>query len=89
MRQRPVSRLHLDTLDKVARAIAERIRVFTREHGSNEFALVWPNEIVEGEMKAGGEALQFSDGWPLLENLSIHCDEFAVAVAEIQKHYKP
>jgi hypothetical protein len=76
------------TLTKVARAIASRIRVFTREHGVNEFALVWPNEIVEGTMQLGGETLEFQDGRPLLQNLSIHRDELAVAVAEIRKLYE-
>lgn len=78
----------LETLNKVARVIAARIRVFTREHGSNEFDLVWPNEIGEGKMLLGGEALQFSDGRAVLENLSIHRDELAVAVTVIQELYE-
>jgi hypothetical protein len=77
-----------DTLTKVARAIASRIRVFTREHGANEFALVWPDEIREGKMRLGGEALQFPDGRSLLENLSIHRDELAAAIAEVRKLYE-
>src|SRR5688500_14887205 len=75
----------LETLNKVARAIVARIRVFTREHGSNEFALVWPNEVQEGKIQLGGEVLRFPDGRPVLENLSIHRDELALAVAEVLK----
>lgn len=78
---------NLDTLNEVARAIAARVRVFTREHGSDEYDLVWPNEIVEGKIHLGGEALLFSDGRAVLENLSIPRGELAVAVAEIQKRY--
>lgn len=78
----------VDTLNTVARAIALRIRVFTRELGSNEFDLVWPNEIAEGKMLFGGEALQFADGRPALENLSIHRNDLATAVREVKRRYE-
>jgi hypothetical protein len=50
--------------------------------------VVWPNEVQEGKMQLGGEALRFPDGRPVLENLSIHRDDFALAVAEVLKLYE-
>jgi hypothetical protein len=80
--------INIETLTVVAWTIASRIRLFTREHGANEFALVWPSEIIEGTIRLGGETLEFPDGRPLLQNLSVHRDELPLALAEIRKLYE-
>ena len=58
-------------LTNVSHAIASRTEVFTRQKDSDDFVLVWPNEIMEGHLGLGGAYLEFSDGRPTLRYLSI------------------
>jgi hypothetical protein len=51
--------------------ISTRTRVFSRAPESDDYALVWPNEIMEGTLGLGGAYLEFSDGRPTLSYLSV------------------
>jgi hypothetical protein len=58
-------------LNKIARLIAKETKVFTRISESEEYHLVIPGEIEEGEFKLGGAYVEFHDGRPSLSNLRI------------------
>ena len=76
-----------EVLNNVARVMATRTRLFCRPHGSDEFVLVWPEEILEGRMLFGGEVPHFTDGRASLENLSILRAQFRGLAAEIEALY--
>ena len=76
-----------EVLNNVARVMATRTRLFSRRHGSDEFFLVWPEEIVEGRLLFGGEVINFTDGRPSLENLSILREQYPHVAAEIKALY--
>jgi hypothetical protein len=76
-----------EVLNNIALAMATRTRLFSRPHGSNEFVLVWPEEILEGKIVLGGEVLNFTDGRTALENLSILRAELPSLTAEMRSLY--
>lgn len=64
-----------ETLNGLARMIAARTRVFARYGDGDDYALVMPSELAEGDLEGGGTMLTFPDGRTTLTHLAIlHAD---------------
>jgi hypothetical protein len=72
------------TLNNLARLIALNTRVFARASDGEDYSLVMPTEIDEGQFQLGGAYLDFHDGRPPLNNLTILRRELAKVFDEIR-----
>jgi hypothetical protein len=76
----------LDTLNNVARLIASRARIFSREQGQTD--MLMPDELLEGHFEEGGALLRFKDQRraPIRE-LAILTADLGALVEEIRQLY--
>jgi hypothetical protein len=73
------------TLNNLARLIARNARVFTRAHDQEDYSLVMPTEIDEGQFQLGGGYLDFHDGRLPLANLAILRRELPQVLHEVRE----
>jgi hypothetical protein len=73
------------TLNNLARLIALNTRVFTRAQDDDDYSLVMPTEIHEGQFQLGGAYLDFHDGRRPLSNLTILRRELAQVLHEVRE----
>jgi hypothetical protein len=74
------------TLDKVARLIASRTRIYTRQDG--EIIGLLPDEVLAGSFEEGGASLRFPDPKrPPIRELAIDAIELGRLIDEIRQVY--
>lgn len=72
-----------EQLNNLSRMIAGRTRLFARYGDGDDYALVMPSEVAEGDFEGGGTTLTFPDGRPVLTHLAILHADLAKVIEDV------